>query len=264
MPPETPSSDHENSEAPRPRRQGMLPEDGAPAFSQSTSPLDTAAFQGQYQQIYTPPLNPFSGQIEMQYAQGPNRQGLYDMGAMANALPQAPYRSGYGSGQQQQQQHQRYTPAGSNMMPHMVQFPNQPHMAQLANQQYYVPQHQIPHFYNTQMSPASQHHQQHQVGSSRGDMGLGYYLNPVMMNQPQAPVAGYYYTPSNQFPTQNSSIHHHLLQGQYFLSDGSSRRPGGSSPLQRNHNAGGSGGIGPGEGMDSYISYSGSRVNAIS
>lgn len=89
-------------------------------------------------------------------------------------------------------------------------------------------------------------------------MGLGYYLNPVMMNQPQAPVAGYYYTPSNQFPTQNSSIHHHLLQGQYFLSDGSSRRPGGSSPLQRNHNAGGSGGIGPGE-----ESSTGNRSNVV-
>ncbi|KAI1202026.1 hypothetical protein F5X97DRAFT_330902 [Nemania serpens] len=214
----------------------MPPEDGPSAFSQSTSPLDTAAFQGQYQQIYTTPPNPYSGPLEMQYGQGPNRQGLYDMSGMANALPQAAYRPGYGSGQQ----HQRYTPAGSNMMPQMVQFPTQPHMAQLANQQYYLPQHQIPHFYNAQMSPASQ---QHQVGSSRGDMGVGYYLNSVMMNQQQAPVTGYYYTPSNQFPTQNSSMPHHLVQGQYFLPDGSSGRPGDSSPLQRNHDVGGSGGI---------------------
>ncbi|KAI1161398.1 hypothetical protein F5B18DRAFT_663128 [Nemania serpens] len=217
----------------------MLPEDGASAFSQSTSPLDTAAFQGQYQQIYTPPPNSFSGQLEMQYAQGPNRQGLYDMSAMANNLPQAAYRQGYGGGQQ----HQRYAPAGSNMIPQMVQFPSQQHMPQLANQQYYLPQHQIPQFYNAQMSPTSQQHQQHQVGSSRGDMGVGYYLNPVMMNQPQAPVAGYYYAPSNQFPSQNSSIHHHLVQGQYYLSDGSSGRPGDSSPLQRNHDMGGSGGV---------------------
>ncbi|KAI1113595.1 hypothetical protein F5Y14DRAFT_441706 [Nemania sp. NC0429] len=219
----------------------MLPEDGASAFPQSTSPLDTAAFQGQYQQIYTSPPNPFSGQLEMQYAQGPNRQGLYDMSAMANSLPQAAYRPGYGSGQQQPQ---RYTPAGPNMIPQVVQFPGQSHMPQLlANQQYYLPQHQITHYYNTQMSPASQQHQQHQMGSSRNDMGGGYYLNNIMLNQPQAPVPGYYYASSTQFPTQNSSIHHHLVQGQYFIADGSSGRPGDSSPLQRNHDAGGFGGM---------------------
>ncbi|KAI0450621.1 hypothetical protein F5B21DRAFT_517345 [Xylaria acuta] len=218
-----------------------MPDDGSSTDPQSTSPSNAAAFQGQYQQIYTPSSNLFSGQLEVPLTQGSNRQGPYDMSAITNALPQAGYRPGYSSGQQQ---HQRYAPSGSNMMPQMVQYPGQPHIPQLANQQYYLPQQQhVPQFYSSHMSPTVQQHQQHQVGSPRDSIGMGYYPNSVMMNQSQAPVSGYYYPSSSQFSAQNPSIHNPLAQPQYFLPDGSPGGPKDPQSLQRNNNARVSGGF---------------------
>ncbi|KAI0863224.1 hypothetical protein F4860DRAFT_502024 [Xylaria cubensis] len=217
-----------------------MPDDGSSADQQSTSPSNSAAFQGQYQQIYAPSSNLFSGQLEVPLAQGSNRQGPYDMSAVTNALPQAGYRPGYSSGHQ----HQRYAPSGPSMMPQMVQYPGQPHMSQLANQHYYLPQHQhIPQYYSSQMSPTVQQHQQHQVGSPRDSIGMGYYPNSVMMNQSQPPVSGYYYPPSNQFAAQNPPIHNPLAQQQYFLPDGSPGGPKDPQSLQRNNHVRGSGGF---------------------
>ncbi|KAI1422640.1 YT521-B-like domain-containing protein [Xylaria sp. FL1777] len=224
--------------------QGVKPDDGSSSHPQSSSPSDATIFQGQYQQMYAPPPNPFSNQLEIPLAQGSSRQGPYDMSAMANALPQSGYRPGYSSGQQ----HQRFTPAGPNIIPQMVHFPNQPHMSQLANQQYYLPQHQqIQQYFSTQMSPNTQHQQQqHQLGSLRGGMGVGYYGN-IMTNQSQVPVPGYYYHSSNLFPAQNPSIHNHLAQSQFFVPDGSSGDRRASSPLQRHNNIDGLGGFVPSE-----------------
>ncbi|KAI0910751.1 hypothetical protein F4823DRAFT_623992 [Ustulina deusta] len=221
----------------------MKSDDGSSTNPQSTNPSGTTAFQGQYQQVYAPPSNPFSSQLEIPLAQGSSRQGPYDMSAIANALPQSGFRPGYSSGQQ----HQRYTPAGPNIIPQMVHFPSQSHMSQLANQQYYLPQHQqIQQYFNAQVSPNAQHHQQHQLGSLRGSIGIGYYTN-IMTSQSQVPVPGYYYPPSNQFPVQNSSIHSHLAQPQFFQPDNSSGDPTVSSPLQRNNNMEGLGGFVLGE-----------------
>ncbi|KAH8157577.1 hypothetical protein CIB48_g10670 [Xylaria polymorpha] len=212
-------------------RQGMVPDDGSSTDQQSGSPLNAAAFQGQYHQIYAPSSNLFSGQLEVPLTQGSNRQGPYDMSAVTNALPPAGYRPGYSSGQQ----HQRYAPSGANMMPQMVQFPGQPPISQLANQHYYLPQHQhIAQFYSSHMSPTVQQHQQHQAGSSRDSVGMGYYPNSVMMNQSQ----GYYYPASSQFSAQNP-----LAQPQYFLPDGSPGGPKDPQSLQRSSNARGSGGM---------------------
>ncbi|KAI0869392.1 hypothetical protein GGS24DRAFT_165098 [Hypoxylon argillaceum] len=244
-PPAGPGSGHENPEAPINRRPGGLPEDRSSTIPQSTSPPSTTAFQGQYQPIYASPPNPFSGQLEMHFNQGSNRQGIYDLSAMGNALPQTGYRSGYSGGQQ----NQRYTPPGPNMMAQMVQFPGQ--------QQYYIPQ-QMPQFFNAQMSPATQQHQQHQVGSPRGGVSMGYYSNAVMMNQSQAPAHGYYYQPPNQFPAHNPSMSH-LLQPQYFLPDGSSGGPRDSSPLiPQNHNVRSSGGF-----ASSSEELTGNRPNMV-
>ncbi|KAI0547486.1 hypothetical protein F4679DRAFT_574803 [Xylaria curta] len=217
-----------------------MPNDGPSTDPQSTSPSNAAAFQGQYQQIYAPSSNLFSGQLEVPLTQGSNRQGPYDMSAIANALPQAGYRPGYGSGQQ----HQRYAPSGPNMMPQMIQYPGQPHIPQLANQHYYLPQHQhIPQYYSSQMSPTVQQHQQHQVGSPRDSIGMGYYPNSVMINQSQPPISAYYYPPSSQFSAQNPPIHNPLAQPPYFLPDGSSSGPKDPQSLQRNNHARGSGGF---------------------
>ncbi|KAI3319988.1 hypothetical protein HD806DRAFT_242856 [Xylariaceae sp. AK1471] len=231
----TPGGDCAGPEAPTTTHQGTMSEN-ASTHPQNTSSSDTAAFQGQYQQLYAPPSNSFSGQLDMP---GSGRQGPYDMSAIGNALPQSGYRPGYGAGQQ----HQRYTPPGPNMMPQMVQFSGQPHMSQLANQQYYLPQHQqIPQYYNAQMSPTAQ---QHQAGLSqpRAGMNMGFYPSSVMMNQSQASVPGYYYPPSNQFSAQNPSVPNHSAQSQYLLLDGSSGDPRGSSPLQNNNSRGVLGGF---------------------
>ncbi|RYC58300.1 hypothetical protein CHU98_g7906 [Xylaria longipes] len=225
-------------------RQGITPDDRSSTDPQSTSPSNAGAFQGQYQQIYAPSSGLLPGQLEVPLTQGSNRQGPYDMSAITNALPQAGYRPGYGSGQQ----HQRYAPSGPNMMPQMVQYPGQPHIPQLANQHYYLTQHQhIPQFYSPHMSPTVQQHQQHQA---RDSIGMGYYPNSVVINQSQAPVSGYYYPPSSQFSAQNLSIHNPLAQPQYFFPDGSSSGPKDPQSLQRNNNVRGSGGFVSSESMD--------------
>ncbi|KAI8624669.1 hypothetical protein F5Y19DRAFT_467649 [Xylariaceae sp. FL1651] len=234
-----------------------MPDEGSLTLLQNPNHSDTAAFQGQYQQLYAPPSNAFSGQLDMPLTQGSGRQEPYNMSAMASTLPQSGYQPGYAAGQQQQQ-HQRYTPPVPNMIPQMVQYPSQSHMAQLANHQYYLPQHQqLPQFYGAQISPTAQQHQSHQAGPSRASMSIGYYPNSVMMNQSQTPIPGYYYTPTNHFPAQNPSIPNHLVQSQYFLPDGSSGDPRGSSPSQKTSHGGSFGGFVPNE------DFSANRPNIV-
>ncbi|KAI0538279.1 YT521-B-like domain-containing protein [Xylaria digitata] len=244
-PPADAGSDYANPEMPKNPRRGIKSDDGSSTNPQSTSPTGTAASQGQYQQFYAPPSNPFSSQLEMPLARGSNRQGPYDMSVMTNALPQSGYRPGYSNTQHQQ----RYTPASPNVIPQMVHFPGQPQMLQLANQQYYLPQHQqVQPYFNTQVSPSSQH-QQHQLGSLRGGMNIGYYTNSAITNQPQVLGPGYYYSPSNQFSAQHPTIQNHLGQSQYFVPDGSSGGPRESPPLQRSSHTNGLGGFLPGKEM---------------
>jgi hypothetical protein len=242
-PPTNPVGDHESPEVPINRRQNPSPEDGPSISSQSTSPHDTAAFQGQYQHIYAPlPLNAVPNHLETPPSQPSGRQGPYDMNAMANSLPQAPYRFGYTNGQ-----HQRYTHSGPSMIPQMAPFPGPPHMSQLTNQQYYFPQpQQIQAYYPTQVSPTAQRHQQHHIGPRGGGMGMGYYPGPIIMNQPQAQLHGYYYSHPSHFPAQNPVT---LSQSSYFLQDGppgDSRDP---SNLYGNRNVRGLGGSASNEGI---------------
>lgn len=225
---------------PRDASHGIKLDSGSLVNTQSTTPSDSNAFRGQYQHVYAPQANAFSSQLELPLAQGSGRQGPYDMGAMASALSPPGSRLGYGTGQHQQ----RYTPAGPGIIPQMVHFPGQPHMPQLTNQTYYFPQNQqMPPYFTTQMSPSTQHQQQHQFGSLRGT-GMQYY---TMATQSQMP--GYYYPNPGQYSSQASPTHGPLAQSQYYLPDGPSGDPK-TSPLQSNNNVDGSGGYRPGEGMN--------------
>ncbi|KAI1810543.1 hypothetical protein GGS20DRAFT_579791 [Poronia punctata] len=223
--------------------------DNAPTLPQNASSPDAAAFQRQYQQLYAPPSTAFSGQLEMP-PQG--RQGPYDMSAMATALPQPGYRPGFSVGpqQQQQQQQQRYVPPGTNVISQLVQYPGQPHMSHLAGQQYYVQQHQpLPHYYNAQMSAIPQ---QHHTGPQmpRGGMGMGYYPNPVLMNQHQSSTqAPTYYYPAapNHYQAQNPSMHNNPAQSQYFIADGSTINQASGSALHKGGEGGGLRGFGANE-----------------
>ncbi|KAI1452365.1 hypothetical protein F4805DRAFT_32070 [Annulohypoxylon moriforme] len=205
---------------------GRVQNEGQPPLPQGANPTSNPAFQGQYQQIYDPSQNAFSGQLEMSHAQGPARQGPYNMTAMAAALPPSGYRHNYNQGQPQQ----RYNTApSSNMiqpMPQIAQFAGPPNMAQIGSQPYYVTQHpQMSSYYNAQYSsPQQQQHQAQQQPNMSPRHNLSYYPNQVMMNQSQHPLsaAGYYYPPTNQYQPPHSTIQNQMNPGQYILADGSS------------------------------------------
>ncbi|KAI2473549.1 hypothetical protein F4781DRAFT_137462 [Annulohypoxylon bovei var. microspora] len=204
--------------------QGRAQNDGQPPLPQGANPASNPAFQAQYQQLYDPSPNAFSGQLEMSHAQGQGRQGHYNMTAMAAALPPSGYRPNYNQGQPQQ----RYNTApSSNMiqpMQQIAQYAGPPNMAQLGGQPYYVTQHpQMSSYYNAQFSPQQQQHQAPQQPSMSPRHNLNYYSNQVMMNQSQHPLpAGYYYPPSNQYQSPHSNIQNQMAPGQYVLADGSS------------------------------------------
>ncbi|KAI1107912.1 hypothetical protein F4804DRAFT_4453 [Jackrogersella minutella] len=218
---------------------GRTQNEGQPAFPQGANPANDSAFQAQYPQLYGPSPNAFSGQLEMSHAQGQARQGPYNMTAMANALPPPGYRPNYNQGQPPQ----RYNTApSSNMiqpMSQIAQFAGPPSMAQLGGQPYYVAQHpQMSPYYNAHLSQSQQQHQASQQPNLSQRHGMNYYPNQVMMNQPQHPLsAGYYYPPSNQFPSPHSTIQGQMAPGQYILADGSSSDRRDSSPSHGNDQA---------------------------
>ncbi|KAI1209073.1 uncharacterized protein F4807DRAFT_461193 [Annulohypoxylon truncatum] len=204
--------------------QGRAQNEGQPPLPQGANPASNPAFSGQYQ-IYDPSPNAFSGQLEMSHAQGPARQGPYNMTAMAAALPPSGYRPNYNQGQPQQ----RYNTApSSNMiqpMPQIAQFAGPPNMAQLGGQPYYVPQHpQMSSYYNAQFPSPQQQHQAPQQSNMSPRHNLNYYTNQVLMNQSQHPLsaAGYYYPPTNQYQSPHSNMQNQMNPAQYILADGSS------------------------------------------
>ncbi|KAI1414808.1 hypothetical protein F5Y13DRAFT_15126 [Hypoxylon sp. FL1857] len=220
--------------------QGHIHIEGQAPLPQGHSPANDPAFQAQYQQLYSPTSSAFNGQIDMTHAQGPARQGPYNMTAMANALPQAGYRPGYNPGQPPQ----RFSNVPSSGMipsiPQMAQFAGAPGMSQLGGQHYYVTQHpQVSPYYSAQLSPAQQH-QGPQQPSLSPRHNMNYYSNPVIMNQPQHPslAAGYYYPQSNQFPPPHSTIQAQMAPGQYLLADGTSSDARVASPSHGNGQAG--------------------------
>ncbi|KAI1259655.1 hypothetical protein F5Y18DRAFT_420644 [Xylariaceae sp. FL1019] len=235
--------------------EGIAVDNVVSAYSQTPSPSNHAAFQVQYQQLYPTHSNIFSNQFDMSQTQGADRHGPYNMNAMANALPQTAYRSGYTGVQQN-----RYAPSAPSMVPQMMPFHGQQqHVPQLASQQYYMPQQaQIPQYYNTQMSPTSQH-QAHQSGlPPRANMNMGYYPNTGMANPSQPLVPGYYYPSSNHYPAQNVPLQGHMQRSQYVSPDGFSGEFTGTMSAQRHNRGGGLGG-----GVARNEDVSGNRSNIV-
>lgn len=173
--------------------QGVFPSDGQPSFQQGPGAVNNSAFQQQFQQPYIAVPNAFCNQFDMPHTQAPGRQNNFNMTAMANALPQAMYRPGYASGQQQQ----RHT---TGALVHGVVQP----MAQynLAALPYYIPHpQQVPPYYNVHLPTSEQ--PPHQAGPRHNE----FYPNPVMMNHPQGHIpAGYYYRAAHPYPNANHSI----------------------------------------------------------
>ena len=182
---------------------GVVPNEGPSPFPQGPSPVNTSAFQQQYQQPYIPVQNAFTNQFDMTHSQGLGRQGGFNMTAMGNALPQPVYRHGYNPGQQRH---------ATGHMSHGVVQP----IAQynMTNQPYYVHQHQqMPPYYNAHMV----HQQQAQQGHPRQN---DYYTNSVMMNQPQGHMQpSYYYQPAHSYANANHSIHGPMTPSQFIVSD---------------------------------------------
>ncbi|KAI5921719.1 YT521-B-like domain-containing protein [Camillea tinctor] len=200
--------------------------DGQPPLPQGPSPASNPAFQTPYQ-YYGPSPNAFTNQFDMTQVQNSGRQGPYNMAAMANSLPQAGYRNGYGPSQQQPRYNTGSVP---NMMPQISHYAGQSGMSQLAGQQYYMTQHsQMTPYYNPPMSPTSQQHQPPQPGSlsPRHNMNMGYYPNAVMINQQQAIPPGYYYATSNNYPAAASTMHGQMAHVPYIVQDGGQGGPGG-------------------------------------
>ncbi|KAI1083070.1 hypothetical protein F5B20DRAFT_444865 [Whalleya microplaca] len=233
------ASEFATSDAASSTHQGIPPNEGHPPLPQGPSPTNNPAFQAQYQQLYAPSPNAFTNQLDMSHAQGSNRQGSYNMTAMANALPQPGYRPSYSHGQQPQRFNTGPSPGVMQPIPQMAHFAGQPGMSQLGAQQYYVPQHpQMSSYYSAQMSSSPQQHQAPQQAGLSPRHSLSFYPNPVMMSQSQHPIPAYYYPSSNQFPTPNVAIQGQVAPGQYYVPDGVQSDPRGSSPSQGNEQAG--------------------------
>ncbi|KAK6954235.1 hypothetical protein Daesc_004201 [Daldinia eschscholtzii] len=240
LPPSAVNSEFATGEAVGGAPQGHTQNEGRPPLSHSQNLVNEPAFQVQYQQLYGPSPNMFSGQLDMSHTQGPGRQGPYNMTAMANALPQTGYRHGYNPGQLPQRFN---TGPSSNMMPpipQVAQFAGPPNMTQLGGQHYYVTQHpQMAPYYNAHLSPSQQQHQTPQQPNLSPRHSLSYYPSPVVMNQSQHTIpAGYYYPTSNHFTSPHSTIQGQAAPGQYLLADGTSSDPRGQSPLHGNGQAG--------------------------
>ncbi|KAI1383364.1 uncharacterized protein F4822DRAFT_75398 [Hypoxylon trugodes] len=232
-PPSAGNSEFVTGDAAGGAHQGRAHNDGQPPLPPGHNPANDPTYQAQYQQLYGPSPNAFSNQLDMTHAQNPARQGPYNMTAMTNALPQTGYRPGYNPAQQQQ----RFNTGPSSTMipsiPQMAQFAGPPNMAQLGGQPYYVAQHpQMSPYYSAHLPPSQQQHQQPQQPSLSPRHSLSYYSSsPMMMNQSQHPLpTGYYYPPSNQYPSQHSTIQGQMASGQYYLADGTSNDHRGASP----------------------------------
>lgn len=173
-----------------------------------------------HQQQYGPSQHAFSSQLDMAQQTPPGRLGTFNMGGMANALPQAAMRHNpYAHGGQPQHQHQqRFSPATSSpsMIPQMPQMPPQyPGQAAMpmGSPHYYLPQHpQMSHYYAGQLSPTQQ----------QARPNIGYYQNQMVMSHPQnSHVPQYYYPSQAPYAPQG----HPSQMAQYMASVNSTHDP---------------------------------------
>lgn len=184
-----------------------------PSQSQVTDVVGGSPLQGkqptpehdlsQHYQYSISSQHAFATQFDMAQSSPVPRQGPYNMGSMANSLPQMGYQrpSQYGHGGQ------RHNPMSSPsmlaQMPQMQGFGGHPSM-HTANQGYYVQQPQMPPYYGAgQLSPT-------QAASQRQNMT--YYPSQMMMNPPQS---AYYYPPTPQYPTQTPTMPTAMMAGHF-------------------------------------------------
>ena len=125
------------------------------------------------------------------------------MSSMGNALPQPSYRAEqYLQGQQRFNHPVGPSPAIPNQLP--VQQP-------FGNHQYYLQQH--PHmaqYYSAPLSPS-------QTYANMSRPTMGFYHNPVMMNQPGQgpPSTPYYYAQAGHYPAQAQALTGQVFAAQY-------------------------------------------------
>jgi len=146
-------------------------------------------------------------QFNMAKHQGQAHGGPYNMGAMANALPQPSQRPG----QYHPGQHPPTVSSSSmaNQLP-IQQYGGQPGLGPVANQQYYIQQHpQMTPYYPTPIASSQSY-------TNMPRPNMGYYPTPVTMSQ-QAP-ATYYYAQVGHFPVPAQSLPGQVLPAPYLSS----------------------------------------------
>ncbi|KAI1843365.1 hypothetical protein JX266_010539 [Neoarthrinium moseri] len=224
-PPSGPPEDHTVSETLKSHGPGAV--DGQSSHVQTTSP-HPLAYQSQYQHQLDSPQHAFSAQFDMTQPQGGGRggaQGPYNMGAMAQALPQHGFRpSPNSSNNNGQGRYHNGGPSPSVAPQIAASYGGQSNMNHLAGQQYYVPQH-------AHMTPYYSNHlpHSHQQSNMSPRQHMNYYPNQIMMNQAQQQVpTGYYYPHPSQFSTHISPMHGQMMQSHYLPTDSRGQSAGGS------------------------------------
>ncbi|KAK8055375.1 hypothetical protein PG993_000602 [Apiospora rasikravindrae] len=183
------------------------------------SHVGLSAFQPQ--QHFDPSHNAFSAQFDMTHPQVNGRVGPYNMGAMANALPQTNYRSTYTQGAQPRYNTGGPPPGVAHSMPQMAQYGGHTAVNPIVGQQYYMPHHpQVQQFYGHQLAPSQQ------AANMSPRHNMAYYPNQVMMNPAQQQLSGgYYYGQPGTYAGQNQAMPGQMMPGQFIAS-----APRGASP----------------------------------
>ncbi|KAK8026732.1 hypothetical protein PG991_003788 [Apiospora marii] len=181
-----------------------------------------SAFQSQ--QHFDPSHNAFSAQFGMTQPQVNGRVGPYNMGAMANALPQTNYRPTYNQGAQPRYNTGGPPPGVAHSMPQMAQYGGHTAVNPIMGQQYYMPHHpQVQQFYNHQLAPSQQ------AANMSPRHNMAYYPSQVMMNpaqqQQQQLSGGYYYGQPGAYAGQPQAVPAQMMPGQFIASG-----PRGASP----------------------------------
>lgn len=168
-------------------------------------------------QLYGHPQAAFTSPPEMAQPQAHARPGPYNMGPLANALPQQPYRQGPVNPSQM-----RYNPSGASpsmlsQAQSMHQYSGQGGMAQVPNQAYYMQQQQpqMSPYYALPISPS----QPQSSMSPRTNMS--YYGNQPMANQQSHSSMGYYYPQMTPFHSHGQPPHNQAMVGAYMPIAGS-------------------------------------------
>ncbi|KAK8050482.1 hypothetical protein PG994_012212 [Apiospora phragmitis] len=175
----------------------------------------------QPQQQFDPSHNAFSAQLDMTQPQVNGRAGPYNMGAMANALPQTSYRPTYTQGAQPRYNTGGPPPGIAHSMPQMAQYGGHTAVNPMMGQQYYMPPHpQVQQFYGHQLAPSQQ------AANMSPRHNMAYYPNQIMMNPAQQQLpGGYYYGQPGTYAGQNQAVPGQMMPGQFIPS-----APCGASP----------------------------------